>query len=137
MLADSPSFRRDQESVKATLAKWRDVSPALDMLIARSPILFEAKQLPRDLSEIGSVGLEALSYFATETVPPAGWREAKLATLERAAKPKAEVEFVIINPIRKLIIVAAQMAELKNIPRTEWKTRVQTLTMEETRKGGS
>lgn len=136
MLADSPSFRRNQESVKSALKNWRDVSPALDTMIARSPVLFEARQLPRDLSEIGTVGLEALSYFTTETVPPAGWREAKLAVLERVAKPKAEVEFVIVAPIKKLILLAAQMAELKGIPRNEWKNRVQSLTLEETRKGG-
>jgi hexosaminidase len=137
MLADSPSFGRNQESVKATLAKWRDVSPALDMMIARSAILFEARELPRDLSEIGTAGLEALSYFASETVPPAGWRQAKLAMLERAAKPKAEVEFAIISPVKKLILVAAEMAELKSLPRSQWKTRVQTLTADETRKRGS
>ncbi len=137
LLADSPSFGRNQESLKAILTRWRDVSPALDTMMAKSPALFEAKELPRDLSAIGTAGLEALSYFASETVPPAGWREAKLAMLEQAAKPKAEVEFAILAPVRKLIQVAAEMAELKRIPRSQWKTRVQTLTADETPKRGS
>jgi hexosaminidase len=137
MLADSPNFARNQERMREMLTEWREVSPGLDTLIERSPILFEARELPRDLSELGVAGLEALSYFSSETVPPAGWREARVALLERAAKPKAEVEFAILGPIRKLIIAAAAMAELKTIPRSEWKARLQTLTAEPPRKPGN
>jgi hexosaminidase len=108
LLADAPSFQRNQLSIKATLSEWRDVRPALDALIDRAPILREAEQLPRDLAEMGNAGLEALAYLSADVAPPAGWREARLATLEQAAKPKAEVEFAIIGPLRKLIILAAE-----------------------------
>lgn len=137
LLSDAPGFRRNQESLKATLMQWRNVSPTLEVMIAKSPVLHEAEQLPRDLSDIGTAGLEALSYLASETAPPAGWREAKMAMLERASKPKAEVEFPIISPVKKLIILAAEMPELKKIPHSQWKTHVLKLASEERPKSSS
>jgi len=130
MLADAPSFQRNQGRIKAVLSEWRDIRPALDAMIDRSPILREAEQLPRDLSEIGTAGLEALAYLAADVTPPGGWREAKLALLEQAAKPKAEVEFAIIGSVRKLIILAAEKPSLKNIPQSQWQERIKSLTME-------
>src|SRR5262249_21025771 len=75
LLSDAPAFRRNQEEIKAMLAEWRDVRPALVAMIDRSPILREAEQLPRDLAEIGAAGLEALAYLDADVAPPDGWRE--------------------------------------------------------------
>jgi hexosaminidase len=133
LLSDAPVFRRNQDRIKDVLSEWRDVRPALDAMIDKSPILREAEQLPRDLSELGVAGLEALSYLAADSAPPDGWREAKMAMLEQAAKPKAEVEFAMIGPVRKLIILAAEMPGLKSIPQSQWKDRVLTLTAEKPR----
>jgi hexosaminidase len=133
MLADAPYFRRNQERIKIALTKWREVKPALDAMIDKAPVLREAEQLPRDLSEVGSAGLEALAYLAADFAPPDGWREAKMAMLAEAAKPKAEVEFAVLGPVKKLIILAAEMPGLKNIPQSEWKDRVLTLTAEKSR----
>jgi hexosaminidase len=133
LLSDVPYFRRNQDRIKTVLSEWRDVRTTLDPMIDKSPILREAEQLPRDLSDIGNAGLEALSYLAADVAPPAGWREAKMATLEQAAKPKAEVEFAMINPVKKLIILAAEMPGLKSIPQSQWRDRVRTLTVENSR----
>jgi hexosaminidase len=130
LLSDGPRFRENKDSIKAVLTQWRDVRPALDVLIDQSPILREAEQLPKDLSEIGNAGLEAMSYLAEDIAPPVEWRAARLAMLEQASKPKAEVEFVIIRPIRNLIILAAEMPALKNVPVSQWKQRVLTLAEE-------
>jgi hexosaminidase len=133
LLSDAPVFRRNQDRIKIVLSEWRDIRPALDAMIDKSPVLREAEQLPRDLSEIGTAGLEALSYLAADVAPPDGWRDAKMAMLEQAAKPKAEVEFAMIGPVRKLIILAAEMPGLKTIPQSQWKDRVMTLTAEKSR----
>lgn len=133
MLSDAPIFRRNQDRIKAVLTEWRDTRIPLDAMIDKSPMLREAEQLPRDLSEIGTAGLEALSYLAADVAPPEGWREARMTMLEQAAKPKAEVEFAMIGPVRKLIILAAEMPGLKSIPRSQWKDRVMTLTSEKSR----
>jgi N-acetyl-beta-hexosaminidase len=133
LLKDVPTFCRNQERIKMVLANWRDIRPALDAMIDKSPILREAEQLPRDLADIGGAGLEALSYLAADVAPPDGWREARMTMLEQTAKPKAEVEFAIIEPVRKLIILAAEMPGLKSIPQSQWKDRVLTLTAQKSR----
>lgn len=134
MLWDTPSFQRNQSGIKMMLSQWRDVRPTLDAMVDKSPILREAELLPRDLSEMGNAGLEALAYLAADTAPPAGWREAKLAMLEQAAKPKAEVEFVaIIGSLRKLIILAAEKPSLKIIPQSQWQEKIKALTVEKSR----
>jgi hexosaminidase len=133
LLMDVPTFCRNQERIKMVLTNWRDIRPALDAMIDKSPVLREAEQLPHDLADIGNAGLEALSYLAADVAPPDGWREAKMALLEQAAKPKAEVEFAIIEPVRKLIILTAEMPGLKSIPQSQWKDRVLTLTAQKSR----
>lgn len=133
LLSDAPLFQRNREDIKSVLSRWRDVRPALEVTIDRSPILREAERLPRELSDIGVAGLEALSYIAAEIAPPNEWRAAKLAMLEQASKPKAEVEFANISAVRRLIILAAESSELKSIPVSEWKQRVLTLAGEKNR----
>jgi hexosaminidase len=133
LLSDAPHFHRNRDSIRVVLTQWRDVRPALDIMIDKAPVLREAEQLPRDLSEIGAVGLEALSYVAAGLAPPDGWRDAKLAMLAEAAKPKAEVEFAMLEPVKKLIILADVKPTLKNIPHSEWKGRVLTVSAEKSR----
>ena len=133
LLSDAPLFRQNRDHIKAVLTQWRDVRPALDVMIDQSPILREVEDLPRELSEIGVAGLEALSYLAADVPPPAEWRARRLAMLEQASKPKAEVEFAIIDPIRRLIVLVAEIPELKSIPVSQWKQRVLTLAGEKNR----
>ena len=127
LLSDAPHLMRNKDRLREILTQWNNIRPALDVIVDRSPILREAEQLPRDLADIGTAGSEALAYVAADQAPPAGWREAKLAILEQAAKPKAEVEFAIIGSVRKLVILAAEMPELKSLPYSDWKHRIQTL----------
>jgi hexosaminidase len=133
LLSDAPLFRRNRGQIKAVLAQWQAVRPALEVTIDQSPILHEAERLPRELSDIGVAGMEALSYLAAEVAPPVEWRTAKLAILEQASKPKAEVEFAIIAPVRKLVILSAELSALKSIPVSQWKQRVLTLAGEKNR----
>ena len=133
LLSDAPHLMRNRELIESTLRRWRDVCPMLEAMIDRSPVLREAEQLPRDLSAIGTAGLEALSYVVTDVDPPAGWRADKLAMLEQAAKPKAEVEFAIIAPVKTLVILAAEFRSLKSMPHSEWRSRVLTMSAKGTR----
>ncbi|HXG92053.1 MAG TPA: family 20 glycosylhydrolase [Blastocatellia bacterium] len=127
MLSDAPRFEIHRDSLRRTLAEWRDARLALDVIIARSPILNEAAQLPKDLSDIATAGLEAISYLSSGIAPPQNWRDAKLALLDEAAKPKAEVQIVIVPALRQLIIAAAELPALKTMPPTDWAKRVREL----------
>ena len=128
ILSDAPDLLRNRERIESTLRLWRDACPMLEAMIDRSPVLREAEQLPRDLSAISTAGLEALSYIVAGADPPAKWREDKLAMLEQAAKPKAEVEFAIIGQVKKLVVLASELRNLRSLPHSEWRSRVLTLS---------
>jgi hexosaminidase len=130
LLSDGPQLAKNRDRIDAVLREWRDVRPSLDVMIDKSPILREAEHLPHVLAEIGTAGLEALSYIGADATPPDGWRVAKMTMLDEAAKPKAEVEFAIIAPVRKLVILASEMMSLKSIPHSQWKERVLVLANE-------
>ncbi len=56
-----------------------------------------------------------------------------MARLEKAASPKAEVEFAVIGPVRELVVLASELESLKQIPQSQWKERVRTLAVEKKR----
>lgn len=127
LLSDAPRFRAHHDRLFHLLTEWRDIRPALDVLTDRSPVLQEAEPLARDLSDVGTTGLEALEYLSAGVAPPPQWREAKLASLEQAAKPKAEVEIVVIPALKQLVVAAAEASQLKSMGPVEWKKRVTAL----------
>lgn len=124
LLADAPRFQVYDQNIRGTLKEWRDAEPALNALMERSPALREAQPLAKDLADIGEAGLDALSYLTAGVAPTTQWRDAKLATLEQAAKPKAALEFATIASVKRLVIAAAELPQLKTTTPAEWKKRV-------------
>jgi hypothetical protein len=76
---------------------------------------------------MGEVGLEAISYLSTGVTPTTEWRDARLARLNEAAKPKAALEFATLPSLRNLVIAAAELPQLKSMTTTDWKKHVTTL----------
>ena len=107
---------------------------ALETMIDRSPALNETRPLAKDLSAIGVIGLEALGYLTNSVAPPPEWRDASLAVLEQAAKPKAAVEFAVIPSLRQLVVAAAEQPRLKTMSAAEWKRMVASLATPEVAK---
>ncbi|HYE66925.1 MAG TPA: family 20 glycosylhydrolase [Pyrinomonadaceae bacterium] len=136
LLSDAPRFHTYRENLRMTLTEWRDARPELDAMIARSPILRSAEPLAKDMSELGTAGLEALTYLSTGVTPASDWREEKLAAIEQAAKPKAALEFVVIHGIKKLIIAAAELPQLRVSSPAEWQKRIKALATTEQSKLG-
>ena len=127
-LGDAPRFQLNQNQLKTTLAGWRDASIALEPVIDRSPSLEEARPLARNLADLGTIGLEALAYFEAGITPPLPWRDANLVKLDEAAKPKAALEFVVISSVRRLVVGASELSQLKSTPAVEWTKRVIALS---------
>ncbi len=127
-LADAPRFQLNHDQLKETLASWRDASIALEPVIDRSPSLEEVRPLSRNLAELGTIGLEALAYFEAGVTPPVQWRDAKLVKLDEAAKPKAALEFVVISSVRRLVVGASELSQLKSTTAVEWTKRVIALS---------
>ena len=127
-LADAPRFALHRSELERTLAEWQTASRALGPMIDQSPALQEARPLANDLSIIAATGLEAISYLSSGDAPTMEWRQAQLAKLDEAAKPKAALEFVVMSSVRKLVIAAGELPHLRSMTPAEWNKRVTTLT---------
>jgi hexosaminidase len=127
LLSDAPRFEAHSQQVRTTLTQWRNAGPELEAMIDRSPALHEAKPLAKDLNELGTIGLEALSYISRGITPTPEWRNARLTALDQAANPKGGLEFPIIPSVRQLVIAAAELHQLQHMTPAAWKAQVKTL----------
>lgn len=128
-LSDAPRFALYRSNIDHTLDEWRSAALALGPMIDGSPALQEARPLANNLSDIVEAGQEAMARLAAGDSASAEWRDAQLAKLDEAAKPKAALEFVVVTSVRKLVIAAVELPQLKTTTPAEWKTRVTTLAM--------
>jgi hypothetical protein len=55
------------------------------------------------------------------------WREAALAPIDQAAKPRADVELAIVALLRKLAAAAAEIGQLAELGPRAWTARVEAL----------
>jgi hexosaminidase len=127
LLADGPRFDLYRADLETTFGEWRSAGRALGPMIDHSPALQEARPLASNLSQIAEVGLEAMSHLSASSAATTEWRDAQLAKLDEAAKPKAALEFVVIGSVRELVIAAVEMPELKSSSPAEWQKRVKML----------
>jgi hexosaminidase len=127
-LSDAPRFALYRQNIDQTLFEWQTAGRALGPMIDRSPALQEARPLAISLSAMANAGLEAMSYLSAGNAPTTEWRDAQLSKLDEAAKPKAALEFVVINSVRKLVVAAAELPQLRSTTPAEWKKRVNALT---------
>ncbi|HBB97544.1 MAG TPA: beta-hexosaminidase [Blastocatellia bacterium] len=126
-LADAPRFTLFRSDLEHTLDEWQAASRRLGPMIDQSPALQEARPLANNLSAIAEAGLEALSYLSSGSAPAAEWSQKQLARLDEAAKPKAALEFVVITSVRRLVIAASELPQLRSMTPAEWNKRVTTM----------
>jgi hexosaminidase len=126
-LADAPRFALYRPNIDQTLVEWRTAGRALGPMIDRSPALQEARPLANNLSAIAEAALEAMSHLSAGDPATTEWRDAQLAKLDEAAKPKAALEFVVITSVRKLVIAAAELSQLRSTTPAEWQKRITTM----------
>ena len=126
-VADAPRFVLYKQNLSDTLAAWHRAGLGLGPLIDHSPALTEARPLANNLADLSQVGSEAIAYLSAGETPTVEWRDAQLAKLDAAAKPKAALEFAVIAGLRKLVFAAAELSELKSSNPAEWNKRVTNL----------
>jgi hexosaminidase len=91
----------DAQQIREYLTLWRDNHARLAPVLANSALLAEDAEISKDLSAIAEAALEALDKRRD---PP--WIAEKLALLDRAKQPKAELLLSVEPSIRKLIEAA-------------------------------
>lgn len=107
-LGDAPRYQLYRAELTQMLREWQASGAALEPMIDRSPALKEIKPLTKGLTELGEVGLEAISYLKLGTPPVREWREASVLKLDEAAKPYAALEFMVVPAVRELIEAATK-----------------------------
>ncbi len=115
--------------LKRMLAEWVASSGTIlgTDALGSSTIATEAVPLLSDLAEISYIGIAALSFLENGKLPPTGWRAQCLELLGAAANPKAAVELVIVQPIKELVIAAAEQEKRKTMSAEEWKKMVKEM----------
>ncbi|HEV2864280.1 MAG TPA: family 20 glycosylhydrolase [Pyrinomonadaceae bacterium] len=130
LIDDAPNFRSRRERARALLEEWRGVQPAVRVMADRSPLMRDAVPLADALSEMSGAGLEAIQYLSEGSAPPAGWREDRIALLDRVARTPSELDFPILPALRQLIHAAGELPQLKSAPAADWAARVRALAAE-------
>jgi len=99
-----PATRLQEENELTTNFKaWIAAEPGILHLMAGAPTLSLAESRAQQLTVLGTMGLEAVSYLSSGVPAAAGWKAEKLAVLDEAEKPQALVRFTVIQPLRDLV----------------------------------
>jgi len=93
----------EERELTATFKAWVSAEPGILRSMSVSPLLAEAEPRAQQLAELGTVGLEAVSYLSSGLPATAGWKAATLAVLDEAEKPQALVRFTVLKPLRDLV----------------------------------
>ncbi|MGA7886427.1 MAG: family 20 glycosylhydrolase [Acidobacteriaceae bacterium] len=99
-----PAARKEQQAaLTAIFRSWTADQPERVALMSASPRLAEALPRSRQLTEMGTMGLEALGYLSSGRPAPPGWKDAKLKILDEAAQPLALTRFTVVQAMRDLV----------------------------------
>jgi hexosaminidase len=93
----------DYAYVRSTLMLWRDNYAQFRPVGEKSFLLQEALPLSENLSQAGSIGLEALGYLEGKSAAPAGWADRQNTTLARLDQPFADVTLAAVRAVKALV----------------------------------
>ena len=95
--------KMDRAQIRAWLTRWRDNDAKLRPTLEKSALLAEDIPVSKDLSQLGTIGLQALDYIERNQRPTEAWVKEQRAFLEDAKKLHAELFIAIVPSIRKLV----------------------------------
>lgn len=99
-----PAGRPDQETaLQGMFHSWIQAQPELMQQMAGSPLLEEALPRAEQLSELGTMGAQAIAYLSSGVPSPPGWKQQQMALLDAAANPIALTRFTVLKPLRDLV----------------------------------
>jgi len=105
--AKNKDFQNVLIPLSVFFANWKNNGAFLQKQIETAPALTEAKPLAIDLENLGEIGTDAADFIRTGKSSSAEWREAKLKSLTEIGKPKAAVEFQVVEAMKILIEATA------------------------------
>jgi hexosaminidase len=127
LLNDAPRFAVGRDELREIFTQWRDARGRLMALVNRAPALREVEPLVGDLADLGFVGLAALDLLQIAATPLPEVRDAHVAVLDRAGRPKAALEFPMAPLMRELVFATTAQAEARTMSLPQWRQHVRTL----------
>jgi hexosaminidase len=99
--------KMDREQILTWLTLWRGNDARLKPTLEKSFLIAEDIPVSKDLSQLGSIGLQALDYIDRGRRPSAAWLSEQRAFLDNARKLRLELLIAIVPSIQKLVETAA------------------------------
>jgi hexosaminidase len=90
------------------LVVWRDNDAKLQPELGESDLTAELSGVSESLSQVASIGLQALDDLRNHRVPGADAREKNMQVLKAAAKPKAILVDKVASPVELLVNASAK-----------------------------
>jgi hexosaminidase len=100
-----------EAQVRAQLISWRDNYARLQPLLDRSFLLKEVTPLSQDLASLGRAGLQALDYIDRGERTPEAWRAQRLAVIDQAKKPRANLLLATASAVQVLVEASAESTQ--------------------------
>jgi hexosaminidase len=113
--------------IEAMLSGWMEKANLAAPVLDNSPALGEARQLAGDWRSLSGIGLEAVQLLGKNAAPAAGWREEKMKFVDEISKPKAAIELAFVPGLKMLVVAAAEMPNLKNLPPAERREQIRKI----------
>jgi hexosaminidase len=110
VVANPAAAAADVRTLRAQFSRWaandRDFQPLADA----NPLLEELKPISRDLSAVGTLGVQLLDLVAASTAAPADWLAARDAELKSMLEPNADLRLAAARPVKILLDRVARVA---------------------------
>ncbi len=107
VLDDAPRYQKGSVELTRLFADWHAAVHQLRPMIANTPVLQEIGPRVEDWDVLATIGSSALNYLqAGKTLPPE-LSNSSLAKFDEAEGQKALLRFVIIEPLRQLVLAAS------------------------------
>lgn len=99
----------NSNKIRQMLNEWRNSQNDLQILIESSPALAEARQLGLDFQRLTNIALDSFEILdSAKSQESAEWRDKQMKLINEIAKPKAALELVIVEGVKKLVVAASK-----------------------------
>jgi len=90
-------------TLRAVFSVWAANDVRFQTLAEGNALLEEVKQLSKDLSAAGAMGIQILDYWGSNKPAPSEWCAAQSRELARMKRPDAEVLLAAVRPVKILL----------------------------------
>ncbi len=92
-----------KKNITNYLLLWKQNHVKFLELVKKSPVLQEAEILSENLAAISSIGLEAIRFINSKTLPPPNWKPASYTSLRKATDQGGRCDLQVVSAIKELV----------------------------------